>query len=43
MEILKNISEKLIAREVNEAVDLINEALGNGFKADIILNDGLLA
>ncbi len=42
MEILKNISEELIAGKANEVVDLINEALGNGLKADTILNDGLL-
>lgn len=42
MEILKNISEKLVIGKADEVVDLINEALGNGLKADAILNDGLL-
>ncbi|MBC8402004.1 MAG: corrinoid protein [Candidatus Marinimicrobia bacterium] len=42
MEILNTIAKKLIAGNANEVVDLINEALGNGLKADTILNDGLL-
>jgi len=42
MEILNTIAKKLIAGNANDVVELINEALGNGLKADIILNGGLL-
>ncbi len=42
MEVLKIIAEKLIAGKADEVVELINEALGDGLKADIILNSGLL-
>jgi len=42
MEILNTIAKKLIDGNANDVVELINEALGNGLKADTILNDGLL-
>ena len=42
MEILNTIAEKLIAGKADEVVDLINEALANGLKADTLLNEGLL-
>ncbi len=42
MEILNTIVKKLIAGRADEVVDLISQALADGFKADTILNDGLL-
>lgn len=42
MEILNTVAEKLIVGKADEMVSLINKALGNGLKADTILNDGLL-
>ena len=42
MEILNTIAKKLIAGNAKEVVDLTNKALGDGLKADTILNDGLL-